>query len=763
MAAKQPRRSALTSRQWRLLGVALLLIVLAVAALSAGARRSCLVTVYADGETSTVTLPRSASVAMGLDAAGIALGQLDRVSLPLTSTLSASSSITVTRVQVSETVRSVVVAAPREVTADATRPRGYRDLVQAGAPGLKEIIEEVTLEDGRVAGVRIVCEQIVRAPVVERMIEGTRADPAIDAFREAALGYLGRGGVTRLSPSVVEQTVFELSRLRGDRYGSVRVLTQPSGRPWLVLTTFARSPQEVVLFIFWWTDELHAFAQVLDEGLYLLDARAQETADAIELGLVVSTDQGKETMAPHFVLRRLPQKPAPADTWRAVWSSFDKPDWRSSQGAVTLAGDDLAQITVRGASTAADDGAAVRIAECAGCPRRRFDSVWRRSGDVFVLASRTLVATPYATLWAFVNGLSDATDVAPLAEGRGVVDAALAAGLGRRDLRWTVSGSEQDTAFDLRANGAGLRVTLAPRGASWVISSVGPIAAQGKIIYTGTRPVVRGMYVTDTAASSPPLLLADGQRYVWSPDYRRVAYEWQGTIHIAASDGSNQRRLGAGSGPAWSPDGRRLAYTRPSSTGSVIVLANVDEGTETVLVGGSRPAWAPASNGESDRLAFAGGGEGDGATAIHVIDVATGALSLLASDGNEPLWSPNGDAVAFLTSRQEIVVVTVAPAGVATVGPGAGYTWTKDGTALMFLSAAPAGRLLRWERQSGQTTAVLERGDIDGFALSPDGSQLVVSAAGNSGLWLARSDGSDLRKLGDGRDPVWTWLPRAGR
>lgn len=763
MATKQPRRSGWTAQHWRLLGVACLLVALAGAALWAGARRQFRVSVYADGQTTTVAAGRSMTAAEGLAAAAVVLNPLDRVSVPLTATLSPSSFITVTRVQVRETTRSAPIAAPRQTIADSKRVRGYRELVQEGAAGLKEIVEAATLEDGRIVQTQIVRERTLREPVAEQVIEGTRADPALDAFRESALGYLGRGGITRLAPAVVEQTVYELSRLRGDRYGSVRVLTQAAGRPWLVLTTFARTPQDAVLFVFWWTDELHAFAQVLGEGIYLLDARAMAASDAIELGLVVATEQAGETLAPQFILRRLPQTPAPADTWRVVWSSHNAVDWRSNQGTVTFLGSGLDQLAVRGAATATNTSAAARIVECASCPRRRFDAIWQRRGDLYQPLAQGVVASPYATLWDFMSSLtSNMTATLPLVSDHAVITAAVQSGLSRVDVQWTVRGNEQDTAFDMRGGGLAVRVTLAARGTAWVISGVGPIPQQGKILYTGTRPVVRGMYVTDTTASAPPLLLGDGQRYVWSPDYRRVAYEWQGAVYVAGSDGSNQRGLGRGSAPAWSWDGTWVVYVRPRGNDSVIVIANVDDGGETVLVGGSQPAWAPTAPGGERRIAFASR-TADGGTAIYVIDVATGATMLLASDGSGPLWSPDGDAVSFLTSRGEIAVVTLSPAGVTTVGPGAGYTWSSDGSALIFLSALPAGRPLRWERQSGQTSAILDRSDIDGLALSPDGTEIVFSVAGNNGLWLARRDGSDLRKLGDGRDPVWGWLPRAGR
>jgi Tol biopolymer transport system component len=149
--------------------------------------------------------------------------------------------------------------------------------------------------------------------------------------------------------------------------------------------------------------------------------------------------------------------------------------------------------------------------------------------------------------------------------------------------------------------------------------------------------------------------------------------------------------------------------------------------------------------------------------ALYLIDVTSGASSLLASDGSEPLWAPDGKAVAFLTARQEIAVVTLIPGSVSTVGKGWGYTWSVDGRRLAFLSAKPAGRPMLWDRESGEVKTLLERDDVDGLSWSPDGKEIVVSLASGGGLWLAGSDGSNLRKLGDGRDPIWAWPPRAGR
>ncbi len=346
MASEQQWRARVWQRRrWLALIVC---AIVAIVALSAGyvltARQPVrALSVHVDGQDMPVLPGHARTVGQALAGAGITIGPLDRVSPPLTSTLSSSLVITIVRVQTAETVRRVDIPFVRLTSDDAQRARGYRQIVQAGVTGSKEIRETVTTEDGVEVARRVLSEQVVLEAVPERVVVGTRSDPALDAFRDSALGYLRRGGITRLTPAIVEQTVFELARLRGDRYGSVRVLAM-NGRPWLVLDAFARSANDVVLLVFWWTDELHAYGQVLSEGQYLLDVRAMQTGAAIELGLITSPGQGSDALAPQYTLHRLPLLPQPGDTWGAVWTSQGNAAWRSSQGAVSFSGDGLERI-----------------------------------------------------------------------------------------------------------------------------------------------------------------------------------------------------------------------------------------------------------------------------------------------------------------------------------------------------------------------------------------------------------------------------------
>ncbi len=762
MQAKQARRKRLApGLRWAAL-VGLALAALSIALLALVLRPAQQITIHVDGQDIHLRLSHATTVAHALAEAGVRAGPLDRVSPPITSTVASAQIISVVRVQTDTITRTIAIPFARITSSDPLRARGYRQITRAGVAGSREISETITTEDGVETQRRVSAERVLTEPISETMVVGAREDPALDAFRDSALGYLGRGGVTRLSPSVVEQTLFELARLRGDRYGSVRVLTR-NGRPWLVLDTFARTPDDATLFVFWWADELHAFGQVLSEGPYWMDGRAQTAAAGLELGIIVSPGQSGQALAPQYLLYQLPSTPEQSDTWQLLWSSQGVAAWLSSQGAVTFGSDGLDRIEVHGLSTL--NNAAAAIIECQGCARRRFASVWQRTDNTYVPIAQGVVASPYASLWSFVDNLhsGNITATLPLASSPQVISDALKGGLGRPDLQWTTSGREMDASFDLKSKVASLRVTLAQRGQDWLITNVGPVPGQGKILFTGTRPVVRGLFVMNAAAGSPPLALGNGQRYAWSPDYTHVAYDWQEQVYIADGDGSNVRSIGPGLAPAWSGDGKRLAFERPAAKGSLIMLYSLDDGSETTLIGGSRPAWAPGTGAGSQRLAFASSAGAAALPGVYLIDVAAGAPILLASDGSEPLWSPDGAAVAFLTSRQEIAVVTLAPSRVSTVAKGWGYSWSADGKGLAYLSAQAAGKPMVWNRETEESKTLLDRDDVDGLSWSPDGAEIVISLANAGGMWQVNSDGSNLRRLGDGRDPIWGWPPRAGR
>ncbi|MEO7137956.1 MAG: fibronectin type III domain-containing protein [Gemmatimonadales bacterium] len=150
------------------------------------------------------------------------------------------------------------------------------------------------------------------------------------------------------------------------------------------------------------------------------------------------------------------------------------------------------------------------------------------------------------------------------------------------------------------------------------------------------------------ALDAEPAWSPDGARIAF-----RSERDGNSEIYVMNADGSNPVRLTSDvahdESPTWSPDGSRIAFVRTSDSGSEILLMNAD-GTEvrTTNQVGSGPAWLPDGN----RIAFASGPiylvnpDGTGITRLtnpfndgvqgHMVEYDTG-----------PAWSPDGNSIVF--------------------------------------------------------------------------------------------------------------------
>jgi len=136
----------------------------------------------------------------------------------------------------------------------------------------------------------------------------------------------------------------------------------------------------------------------------------------------------------------------------------------------------------------------------------------------------------------------------------------------------------------------------------------------------------------------------------------------QFNIYVMRDDGSHVRRLTSTRlydyAPTWSPDGKHIAFVRDMHWGGAgkgqqddIFLMNAD-GTQLRNLtqhpeydGGV--TWAP----DGKHLVFASGRSGE--TEIHVMELATGAVTQLTDNAKEggfsaaPSWSPDGHHIAY--------------------------------------------------------------------------------------------------------------------
>lgn len=167
--------------------LALSLIVLAALG-CAGSKR---VILLVDGERRVVET-RGSNVGEVLREQGIVLGDQDRVEPPDYTPVDRTATIRIVRVAVrAETVR-VPVEFERTYTREENLPEGQVKVSRLGENGEAEIVYQVTLEDGREVSRRELTRQVVKPPVDELLLVGTRGVVA-NVPVAGALAYLGKG------------------------------------------------------------------------------------------------------------------------------------------------------------------------------------------------------------------------------------------------------------------------------------------------------------------------------------------------------------------------------------------------------------------------------------------------------------------------------------------------------------------------------------------------------------------------------------------
>lgn len=147
------------------------------------------------------------------------------------------------------------------------------------------------------------------------------------------------------------------------------------------------------------------------------------------------------------------------------------------------------------------------------------------------------------------------------------------------------------------------------------------------------------------------------------------------------------------------------------------------------------------------------------------------------SENFEPAWSPDGKLIAYASKHRGGIWIVPALGGTARqlTETGSYPAWSNDGSRIVFqsggvsddLAAIASGALLPstiWTIpvQGGTATQITKVGQPAGghgsASWSPDGKQIVFASYDpeRTDLWLISPDGSGLRKLGAGYDPIFS-------
>ena len=298
----------------------------------------------------------------------------------------------------------------------------------------------------------------------------------------------------------------------------------------------------------------------------------------------------------------------------------------------------------------------------------------------------------------------------------------------------------------------------------------GPLA--GTLVYARA-----GSIVVQTAAGGEPRTLVQGSDLSsprWSPDGQSVLFTGgvgqAAELHVVSATGGAPRRLTSNARPeraaAWSPGGDRIAYSLPRSVGpggapvptepEEIWIVELASGAERKLADGFDPAWSP----DGTRLAYAtnGGRTDDGAAlnAIHVVQ----------ADG-----SGDREVLAVAAIPQDLQSTYDYPFRPSTVRLRA-PSWAPDGSRLVASADGHTGLAVTFAEQGQdlQLWALAYEGGVGRARWAPRGDVLAVESRPATGvdvvLVVDLASGVERRIGGiqDGfsaRDVAWA--PNGGR
>jgi serine/threonine protein kinase len=305
------------------------------------------------------------------------------------------------------------------------------------------------------------------------------------------------------------------------------------------------------------------------------------------------------------------------------------------------------------------------------------------------------------------------------------------------------------------------------------------------------------------AGGSTPINLtkdspADDTHPALSRDGSQIAFRserGEGGIFVMEATGENPRRVSSrGFHPAWSPDGRAIvcsteSFTAPSIRGTPSSrLLIIDLATRTERVLGSDDAIQPSWSPHGHRIAYWGLAAG-GQRNVYTISAGTGAGAPVAVTADaavdwNPVWSPSGEELYFLSDRGGTMNLWRVPIDERSGLPrGEPSPLTVPALYAMHFGLAAGGNVFTFV-QAQQETSLYSvafdeqrqetRGPITpaissansrnvyNFSFSADGQQIVHDTVGESqeDIWIADLNGSGRRRLTSDsfkdRSPSWS-------
>ena len=203
------------------------------------------VSISADGGVRNITIPSGSTVTQALQAAGVSVGDLDKIEPPPYTVLATGNTIMLTRVKEIFETEEQIIPFERQVVRNETLPEGETRLVQAGVNGKQELTYRRVLENDVEVSKTVVKTVTLQDALPEIVMVGAQSS-FTPLPVPGKLAYLAGGNAWLIETSTANRTALVTT---GDLDGRIFKLS-PNGL-YLIYTRKSTKPADKEINTLW--------------------------------------------------------------------------------------------------------------------------------------------------------------------------------------------------------------------------------------------------------------------------------------------------------------------------------------------------------------------------------------------------------------------------------------------------------------------------------------------------------------------------------